>query len=259
MLRLTTLGTVGLRGQDCPISPHAILGQPKRLALLVYLAVGHPGTVVFRDTLLALLWPDHDDAHARGLLRQALYHLRRELGEDVIVGGGHGGVGTDPDGLWCDAVAFERAITEHRIEEAVALYGGEFMAGFHLKGGVEFEQWVEETRSRLRCRAEVVASALVVRAEAEGDHDGAIRYARWLVEVFPCHERVSRTLIRLLAESGDRAGAVAVYRALAARLDRELELEPDAATSALVSAVRAGTVHRAARTAASGAGGERAR
>jgi TolB-like protein/Flp pilus assembly protein TadD len=246
MLRLTTLGTVGLSAQDSPVSPNPILAQPKRLALLAYLAVSRPGSRVFRDRLLALLWPDHDDDRARRSLRQTLYHLRRELGENVIVGGGQGSVAVDPDRLWCDAVAFERAIIEDRLEAAVDLYGGDFMAGFHLGGsGVEFERWLEETRGRLRCRAEAAASALIRRAEEAGDRDRAIRHARWLAEVLPCDERAGRTLIRLLAESGDRGGAVSAYRALADRLGRELELEPDADTSALLSAVRAGTVQRA--------------
>jgi TolB-like protein/Flp pilus assembly protein TadD len=245
MLRLTTLGTVGLTGHGSLLSPHPILGQPKRLALLAYLAVGSPGSLVFRDSLLALLWPDHDESHARRSLRQTLYHLRQGLGEAVIVGGGQRGVGVDPNRLWCDAVAFERAIVEDRLEAAVELYGGEFMAGFHPGSGPECERWLDETRDRLRRKAEAAASALIQRAEADGDLDRAIRHARWLVEVIPCGERAGRTLIRLLAGSGDRAGAVTAYQALATRLDRELELEPDRDTAALVAAVRAGTAGRA--------------
>jgi DNA-binding SARP family transcriptional activator/Tfp pilus assembly protein PilF len=253
MLRLTTLGTVGLAARDGPASPHPILCRPKRLALLAYLAVGRPGSLVFRDTLLALLWSENDDDRARRSLRQTLYHLRRDLGEAVLVGGPVA-VGTDPDHLWCDAVAFERAIGEDRLEEALELYRGDFMAGFHGGGGLEYERWLEETRSRLRNKAEAAASVLIQRAEAAGDHDAAIRHARWLVEILPCDERTGRALIRLLAESGDRPAALAAHQALAARLDRELELEPDDETSALVSAVRAGTIQRARAEPSGGAG-----
>jgi TolB-like protein/tetratricopeptide (TPR) repeat protein len=168
----------------------------------------------------------------------------------VIVGGGQGGVGVDPDRLWCDAVAFERAIVEDRLEAAVELYGGEFMAGFHPGSGAECERWLDATRDRLRRKAVAAASALVQRAETDGDHDRAIEHARWLVDVVPCDERAGRTLIRLLAGSGDRAGAVTAYQALASRLGRELELEPDADTSALVASVRAGTIERAVERAA---------
>ncbi|NIP78630.1 MAG: hypothetical protein GWM90_05260, partial [Gemmatimonadetes bacterium] len=50
----------------------------------------------------------------------------------------------------------------------------------------------------------------------------------------------ARTLIRLLARSGNRADAVAAYRTLATHLDRRLDLTPDPDTRALVEAVRTG-------------------
>lgn len=126
MLRLTTLRRVKLTGAGDPSVPHPILGRPKRLALLAHPAVAYPGSVAFRDGLLTLLWPEHDEPRARRALRQTLYHLRRELGDDVIVGG-PGWVGVDPDRLWCDAVAFGRAIVEDRLEAALELCSGEFM------------------------------------------------------------------------------------------------------------------------------------
>ncbi|MFP4623953.1 MAG: BTAD domain-containing putative transcriptional regulator [Gemmatimonadota bacterium] len=244
MLSLTTLGSVRLSAPTGGPSPHPLVTRPKRLALLTYLAVGRPGTLVFRDSILSLLWPERDDAHARRSLRQTLYHLRKEFGGGVIVGGQRG-VGVDPDRLRCDAVEFERAIVEGRLEAAVELYGGEFMAGFHAGCGPEWERWLDETRDRLRRKAVAAGAALVRRAEAEGDHPRALEYSRWVVEVVPCDERAGRTLIRLLAEGGDRGGAVREYEALAARLDRELDLEPDTGTRALVAAVRAGAVARA--------------
>jgi TolB-like protein/DNA-binding SARP family transcriptional activator len=240
MLSFTTLGAVGLDGHAGASAPHPLLAQPRRLALLAYLAVGRPGSLVFRDTLLALLWPDHDSARGRRSLRQTLYHLRRETGSGIIVGGGQASVGVDAAALWCDAVAFERAIVEGRLEAAVELYGGEFMPGFHAGAGSDFERWLDETRDRLRRKAMAAAIALAQQAEAEGDGDSAIARARWLVNTLPCDERAGRSLIRLLARSGDRAGAMAAYRDLAARLARELEIEPAAETRALVHAVRTG-------------------
>ncbi|NIP78629.1 MAG: hypothetical protein GWM90_05255, partial [Gemmatimonadetes bacterium] len=67
----------------------------------------------------------------RRALRQILYHLRQALGEGVIVTGGRSGIGVDPERLWCDAVALERAVVEDRLADAVRLYAGEFMPGFN--------------------------------------------------------------------------------------------------------------------------------
>lgn len=54
MLRLTTLGTIRLErdGEAVPVP------QPKRVALLAYLALARPRGLHRRDTLLAMFWPE---------------------------------------------------------------------------------------------------------------------------------------------------------------------------------------------------------
>src|SRR5882757_8647403 len=49
----------------------------KGLALLAYLAV--TGQSLRRDELAALLWPELDQAHARGALRRVLWSLTNNL------------------------------------------------------------------------------------------------------------------------------------------------------------------------------------
>ena len=78
MIRLHTLGSIDLRRDDGS-EIRAVLAQPKRLALLVHLAVNGRSGSVTRDHLLALFWPDHDDERARAALSRAIYFLRREL------------------------------------------------------------------------------------------------------------------------------------------------------------------------------------
>ena len=60
-----------------------VLAQPKRVALLAYLVVEGQRVPVPRDRLLALFWPESDEARARNALSQALHHLRQALGTDV--------------------------------------------------------------------------------------------------------------------------------------------------------------------------------
>ena len=55
--------------------------QPRRLAVLALLArAGRPG--ITREKILALLWPDEPEERARRSLNQAVYSLRRDLGDD---------------------------------------------------------------------------------------------------------------------------------------------------------------------------------
>ena len=92
MIHLRTLGGLDLRDADGrELRP--VIGQAKRFALLAYLAqAGHQG-FRRRDTITALFWPELDQEHARGALRQALRFLRRELGDGVLATRGEEEIG----------------------------------------------------------------------------------------------------------------------------------------------------------------------
>src|SRR5688572_14242109 len=129
MRELLTLGRVRLASDDCDSTPAG--AQPKRLALLAYLALETSEGPVRRDALLALFWPELGEEEARRALRQGLHHLRRVVGDDVIITAGDE-LGLDERSFRCDAVAFDRLVGEGRFEEALALYRGEFLDGFHV-------------------------------------------------------------------------------------------------------------------------------
>jgi DNA-binding SARP family transcriptional activator len=82
MIRLYTLGALDLRGADGPeIRP--ILAQPKRLALLAYLAVQGREAFSRRGQMIALLWPERDHEGAGAALDGGL--PRRALGDGVLL------------------------------------------------------------------------------------------------------------------------------------------------------------------------------
>ena len=68
---LSTLGQTDLRAAD-ERTILSVLAQPKRFALLVYLAVEASGGFARRDRLVALFWPELDHSRARANLRKAL-------------------------------------------------------------------------------------------------------------------------------------------------------------------------------------------
>src|SRR5215831_13561062 len=74
MIRLRVLGALDLR-DDHDQAIDSVLAQPKRVALLVYLAAARPYGLKRRDILVALLWPELDQARARNALSQSLHHL----------------------------------------------------------------------------------------------------------------------------------------------------------------------------------------
>ena len=237
MIRLSMLGAVDIRGPD-DREFRTVLAQPKRLALLAYLAAATPRAFHSRDTLLALLWPDLDQEHARAALRQALYVLRGALGESVLVTCGDGVIGLDHARLWCDVTAFQRAMNEGNSAEALTLYGGDLLAGFHVSGALEFERWLDGERARLAACASTAAWALTNCEERQGNLIGALDWARRLLALDPDDERALRRVVGLLDRLGDRMAALRVYREFTRRIAADYAMAPAPETEALISAIR---------------------
>ena len=237
MVEFRTLGSLDLKGEDGR-QLHALLAQPKRIALLTYLAVATPRGFHRRDTLLALFWPDLDQERARQALRQALHVLRRTLGPEVILARGDDEIAVDRARLWCDAVEINEALDAGADEKGLELYRGDFLEGFFLSNVPEFERWVDGVRTRLRARAAKAALHVAEQEAAAGHAVEAAHWARRASALAIDDEASLRRLIALLHRVGDRAGALRAHDEFARRMAREYEAEPSAETQALMRTVR---------------------
>ena len=152
MFEFRTLGSIDLRRPDGH-EVSALLAQPKRIALLAYLAVATPRGFHRRDKLLPLFWPEADQDHARTSLRKAVHGLRQALGDGTVLSRGDEEIGLDFSALRCDVAAFDQALNAGAAEEALTLYRGDLLSALHLPNCPEFERWVESERDRLLRRA----------------------------------------------------------------------------------------------------------
>ncbi len=238
MIRLDMLGALALRASDGR-EFRPVLAQPKRLAILAYLAVESANGPQRRDRLFALFWPELSQAQARQALRQSIYFLRRSLGADVLVNRGADEIGLDAGAIQCDVRAFIDHLESGRLDEGLALYRGSFLDGFFIAdASPEFEQWLDATRAHLERCAIDAAWSLADATERAGNGVDAVRWARFAVRLAPTEERSLQRMVALYDRQGDRASAVRAYAEFAHRLDAELEIEPSAETQALVDAVR---------------------
>ena len=235
MIELRVLGALDLR-DEAGREIARVLAQPKRLALLAYLAL--TDVAQQRESLLALFWPELDEEHARLALRQAVHFLRDSLGTEVISSRTSEELALAPGVLRCDAREFEHDLDDARQVEALDLYRGDLLPGFHVDIAPEFEQWLDSERQRLRSRAGRAAWVLAEAAERRTNGVEAAHRARQAVQFAPDDETGFRRFISLLDRLGDRKGALRAYDEFARRLRREFEVEPAAETRALIEAVR---------------------
>lgn len=237
MIELRVLGPTALRRDDYKVD--SFLAGPKRLGILTYLVLARPRGFRRRDKILALFWPELGQKAARNALSNMLYHIRRELGDDVLVNRGAEEVCIGPENLWCDAVAFGDHLDRGELEAGADLYRGELLEGFHVPGAApEFDQWLDAERERLRTRAAEAAWMLAGRSEASGHAAAARSWAKKAAAWTPFSDESQRRLIAVFHRSGDRTGALQAYDDYAARLRREWDMMPSAALSALAEEIR---------------------
>ncbi|HEX8320547.1 BTAD domain-containing putative transcriptional regulator [Longimicrobium sp.] len=236
MYRLRTLGTLDLVDPGgAPVT--SLLAQPKRAALLAYLALARPHGPVRRDILLATFWPEMPDDRARAALRNALSFLRKAA-PGVLAVRTDDTVELAVDQTVCDARQMQAALAAGDVLGALGHYGGDLLAGLHVDDAPSWEQWLDAERLRLRHMALAAARGAAEAARGRGEMEPAVALARRACEIDPEDEPSVRRLMELLADSGDPGGALREYDRFAARLMRDLEVEPGPATEALRRALR---------------------
>ena len=235
-LRLKTLGPTPRLVCIAPDGEEVLLlGPGKPLAIVVYLSMA-PSRSASRVHLTDLLWADADLERARQSLRQAVWQVRRKVGESSLVANGE--LLTLRVPLVSDYADVGTALRDARYEEAIRLYEGDFLAEFGVPGGASFEHWADKARDRLRAGWMRALDAVARERLDRGAVREAITLARRHRDADPSNEAVWRFLLEALLQAGDPIGAAAEADALEALLAGERR-EPEPQTLPYLAKVRA--------------------
>lgn len=237
MLRLHAFGGLRVERDGAPLAGAA--AQPRRLALLALLLRAGPRGAS-REKVMATLWPDADEEKARRALAQALYALRRDLGDEGAIAGSKE-LTLDVSRLTSDVADFEGACARGDADAAIALHHAPFLDGFHLGGAAEFERWADRERAALLRRYQEALAQAAESAANCADWARVVDVRRRQVAADPLDARVALELMRALAATGDRAGALRHARVYEALVKEELDLGPDRDVVAFARELRATT------------------
>ena len=234
-MRLNTLGGIRVVADGRLIAGAA--AQPRRLAVLALLArAGRPG--ITREKILALLWADEPEERARRSLNQAVYSLRRDLGDEEALLGAKD-LRLNLDRIEVDTIEFDDALKEGDFERAIVLYAGPFLDGLFVPRAAEFERWLEVERAALALDYARALEGAASAAAARGDQPAAVELWRRLAATDPLNGRVALSVMTALVASGDVNGALQHARLHEALLDQELGLPPDRDIAAFARELRA--------------------
>lgn len=233
-LRLRTFGAVYLERDQAPLG--GAHSQRRRLGLLAYLAAAE-GAAITREKLIALLWPESDEASGRHSLSQLLYALRHDLGAEALVIDSET-VRLNPASLPSDVHDFAEALRAGKLEDAAQVYRGGFLDGFHVDDAPELGRWIDEERSRRAGSCARALERLADSAAKAGDAHRAVDWCRRRATLDPIDGRATLRLMQALASVGDREGALRAARVYETLVREELEAEPDSAVTSLAEELR---------------------
>lgn len=235
-----TLSFLGSFHASTAREPRLKFESDKARALLAYLAV-EQARPHERSSLAALFWPEQPDRLALRNLTQTLsrvrraIHDRRESSSFFLIS--YQSIQFDAAAHHqLDVADFARLLASGlpaQIERAVALYQGEFLAGFHLPDSPEFETWLLFKREHYQRLALESLATLTELALAEGNYAQASMFARRQIELDSLLEPAHRQLMVALARSGQRSAALAHYQKCREILAQELGATPENETEEL--------------------------
>lgn len=217
----------------------------KLRALLIFLVL-EKGKCFQREWLSEMLWPDLDEEAAKQNLRRALSNLRRVLREDkdqprfllttrsTVAFAAHDQIRSDVEAFVLASESTDGAA----LETGLALYRGDFLAGFSLLGSQLFENWCEEKRESLRRRYAGGLARQLRKFEEQGNLAEAIHYANRLVELEIWDEAAVARLMRLHARAENVKAALLVYERCRKALDEDLGVLPGDALRELAEQLR---------------------
>lgn len=199
-------------------------------ALFYYLIVKKEAS---RDELVNLLWSDVDEETAKKNLRNALYRIKKTFNSDIVISPNKWKIElNDRIDLYSD---LDKLLNDG--EKWIEAYSGEFLQGFNVKDGENFEEWVDSQRLHYR---DIYIEKLYDSIEGErGKSSDLIEsYAKLIIGIDAFDERAHRILMDYYIKKGLYNKAVDVYKNLCKVLDFELGITPDVKTTELYNNIQ---------------------
>ena len=210
-----------------------------------------------KETLIDLLWSRQTDPkRASSSFHQALFYLRRALEPELKVGAASSYIRCQGDRYffsplkpcWIDADVFAAYVERAQALEpggdpdaaiaywsrAIALYGGNYMAGIDPKySRCHVHDWCIARCHQLR-QFYLAGSMTVARHEFNLKHHGlAVEYARQALSVEPALEPAHFLLMQCLLETGHLDSAIGQYHSCKAELAQHEDRAPSEQTQML--------------------------
>ncbi len=192
----------------------------KAEAIFYYLAIQKRVT---RDELVNLFWSELKEETAKKNLRNALYQIKKTLGDDVLYTPKRSIVEI------AENVKIELDVMDLLDHKRLDVYLGPFLQGYSVKNAENFDDWVMNYREFCRERFTELAYDQVDMVSDDNVSE-LIHTMQIVIKVDPYDERAYRLIMQAYADTGHTNKAFKIFQSLKTLLNEDLGVEPDVET-----------------------------
>ena len=220
-------------------SPPVRFPSTRAELFLAYLALNPVAHA--REALADFLWDDRTRKQALSNLRSMMAQLPEEIRPYLLAD--RQTVALNPAlPVWVDAHEFAQHTADSppasQLQQALALYQGDFLEGVYVRESHGLEEWAALWRERLRHQAHRAHMALAQEGLHRRQYEMGIGHGRLALQLDPFDETAVRLLLRLLARAGQRNAALLQYQTFQRLLADEMGIPPTAETIQLNDRIR---------------------
>ena len=250
-LRIQTLGPFRIWQGSEELPSRA--WRRKKARQLLQLLLTYRGTLLHRDQIAEMLWPELDPDGAVRDFKIAFSAMcsvlepnrkRNAPSAFVVRDGSRYGLREEAD-IWLDTAEFEKLIDRGDqyyqkdmaraaagYETAVSLYEGDYLQAY------PYENWSHEERERLRARYLHAADRLAHWFASQAAWESVIELCQTILQLDDCWENAYRLLIQAHIQQGNRVQALRTYQRCETALQTGLGVKPAPATIELYETIR---------------------
>lgn len=204
----------------------------KAKELFAYL-IKNPNKTISKEKILEDIWPDMDPEQTSIWLHTYIYQIRKVMKKFGIEKGllyKNKGYSLVSKGIISDVDKFKNIVNQAMmkkvkqqqvkyLEEAIALYKGDYLEGCYNK-------WIMEEKQHLEGIYLLVLERLVKIYIEDKKYNNAVECLERMIKTNPLLEKAHEMLITIYEKMGNRIAAINQYEAYCGILKNELGIEP---------------------------------
>lgn len=199
--------------------------------------------VVSREMLSSLMWGDMDEVSAKKNLRNAIYIIRKQIFDDIIISPKRSLLELNNKYEIISDVDYINnfdpcsAVENKNIEDFIRCFEGNFLEELKLKSDSEFADWIDSINTKLNNTYISKLKRITEGLIHEKEYNLAEVCCKKLIDLEEYEESGYSNLMKVYVHQKKYDDAISIYNQLAEKLNEDLSVKPSKETESIYNEI----------------------